>query len=178
MAFADMNWTAISIHCVVLEFLRAEREKHFSFYPPWLPLIDNPNPNDPMENHRRLRLSYLKRAIFMFEIPPDTQWYEVHSLTENEADELYVAARYNPQWDAAGNKLDKVAGPFTIVEGNHRMLAWAHANPRPQLNISVYVGLSPSYCCWHFADPVFKQGDGLINAHVNIEARDNWLFAR
>jgi hypothetical protein len=108
VALADMVWTEISVHSVVSEFLRAERDS-FNFYPPWLGIIDNPNLNDPLENHRRFRLLYIKRGNFMIEIPPDTKWYEVESLTKNEIDELYVSAGHNSQWDHAGNKLDQVA---------------------------------------------------------------------
>ena len=130
------------------------------------------------------------------------RWYEVVSLTENEIDELYVSARHNPQWDGAGNKLDQVAkvarlrlesppdawariilyghtktGPFSIIEGCHRMLAWAYADPRPPLSISVYVGLSPSYCYWHHADPPFSLGQGLYDTRDRtFAAQDNWLW--
>jgi hypothetical protein len=60
MALADMDWTEISIHNVVLEFLRGEREKLMGPLS-WLPVIDTPNLNDPLENYRRLRLLYLPR---------------------------------------------------------------------------------------------------------------------
>ena len=155
---------------MVSEFLRAERENNFSFYAPWLPIVDNPNLSDPLQNHKRLRLLYLRKGQFMIEIPPDTTWWEVCSLTENEIGELYVSAKHNKQWDDAGNKLEQVAavvreplksspntwngriilwghdrnGPFSIIEGNHRMLAYAHAAPRSPLSIDVYVGLSDS----------------------------------
>jgi hypothetical protein len=75
----------------------------------WLPVIDNPNLDDPLENHKRLRLLYIKRGKFMIEIPPDTEWFEVQSLTDNEVDQLYVSARHTTQWDQAGSKLDCVA---------------------------------------------------------------------
>jgi hypothetical protein len=79
MALADMDWTEISIHNVVLEFLRGEREKLMGPLS-WLPVIDTPNLNDPLENYRRLRLLYLPRGKFMIEIPPDTKL-----LTRDEA---------------------------------------------------------------------------------------------
>jgi hypothetical protein len=204
MALAAMDWNKISIHNVVSEFLRAERDKNFSFYPPWLPIIDNPNLNDPLENHKRLRLLYLKRLIFMVEIPPDTLWYEVQTLTENEMDELYVSAHHNSQWDQVGNKLDRVAaaapepltappnawgrlvlwghtkaGPFSILEGNHRLIGYAGANSPPPLNITVYVGLSPSHCFWHYADPFLSLGQGLFNVStpIQIVPQNDWLLA-
>ncbi len=71
MALANKDWSKISINNVVLEFLRAERDTKFNFYPPWLPIIDNPNLSDPLENHKRLRLLYIPRGKFMIEIPPE-----------------------------------------------------------------------------------------------------------
>jgi len=129
-------------------------------------------------------------------------WWEVRSLTENEIGELYVSARHNNEWDAAGNRLEQVAavvreplrslpsswsgrivlwghdraGPFSIIEGNHRMLAYAHCAPRPPLSIDVYVGLSPSYCYWHFADPALVLGNDLYRrAPQIVETEDHWL---
>jgi hypothetical protein len=94
----------------------------------------------------------------MVEIPLDTLWYEVLTLTENDLDELYVSAHHNEKWDRAGNKLDQTAkadpqelksppaewariilwghemsGPFSIIEGCKRMLAYSGAAPRPPL---------------------------------------------
>jgi hypothetical protein len=177
-----MKRRPITIHHVVLEFLRGERTK--IKLPQGMPLVDGPNLSDPVENHQRLRLLYhnqnLGRAIFMVEIPTDKCWWEVHGLTENELDELYVSARHNKHWNVGGYKLNNVAaavqepltstpsswagriilwghdwkGPFTIMEGNHRMLAYAAAKTRPALNLDVYVGISPSFCFWHCDDPV------------------------
>jgi hypothetical protein len=201
VALADMVWTETSVHNVVSEFLRAERDSRFNFHPPWLGLIDNPSLNDPLQNHQRLRLLYIVRGMFMVEIPPDTRWYEVQSLTEDQLGELYVSARHTERWDQAGNKLDQVAkavqvplksapdtwgriilwghdrkGPFSIMEGNHRMLAYAQAKPRPPLKAPVYVGLSPSYCFWHHSDPPLSLGQGLYRSQgPSLFAQDNWL---
>jgi hypothetical protein len=78
MALVHLQWTEVSVHQVVLEFLRGERETRFNFLPLWLPTIDDPNLNDPLENHKRLRLLYAQRGMFMIEIPPDTVWSQVH----------------------------------------------------------------------------------------------------
>jgi hypothetical protein len=199
MALIDMVWNKISIHNVVSEFLRGERN-NFSFYPPWTTVIDNPNLDDPVENHKRLRLFYIKRGKFMVEIPPDTQWWEVASLSENELDELYLSARHTQPW--SGKKLAAAAsafgepltsqprewpgriilwghdrkGPFSIIEGNHRMLAYACAAiPRPPLNIPVYVGLSSSYCWWHYADPPIWLGHDLYKPTIQCGLANNWL---
>jgi hypothetical protein len=111
MALANMTWTEISIHHVVLEFLRGEREKLWGPLS-WLPAIDAPNLNDPLENAKRLRLLYSPRARFMIEIPPDTTWWEVQSLTENELGELYVSARHTAEWDVAAISLNRLPPQF------------------------------------------------------------------
>jgi hypothetical protein len=122
-------------------------------------------------------------------------------VTEDRLDEFFMSAKHNRQWDDAGNKLEKVAieikeplkfppsawpghiilwghdrkGPFSILEGNHRMLAYAGANPRPPLNINVYVGISPSYCYWHYADPPFLLGNDLYKTAPQFVFENNWL---
>jgi hypothetical protein len=202
MALASMVWKEVSIHKVILEFLRGEYAKS-GFHPRWSPIITNPNLNDPVENHQRLRLLYIPRTIFMIEIPPDTKWYEVDHLTENELGELYVSAKHNPEWDQAGNKLDQVAqavreplkappnqwaqiilwghsemGPFSILEGCHRMLGYAAATSRPPLRISPLIGLSSSLCFWHHADPWFQVGQGLFGPRYPSIEGEGWIYQR
>jgi hypothetical protein len=204
MALANMNWTEIGIHHVVLEFLRCEEKTtKFPTPPQWQPVISNPNLNDPLENQKRLRLLYIPRAIFMIEIPPDTTWFEVGSLTANELGELYVSAKHNSEWDAAGNQLERVAsaipvidlrappsawpgriilwahdrnGPFTILEGNKRMLAYKQATSPPPLELDVYVGISQSYCYWHYADPDYCVGNDLQDMEPKtFTLENNWV---
>src|SRR5262249_19706612 len=116
-----------------------------------------------VENHVRLRLLCLIRRHLICEIPPDTEWYEVRNLTDNELPELRIIGRCGLDW-ADNNELLKVrekrpltkppsewrsivlfahdqAGPFTIIEGNHRLAAYASSGQR-ELDIPVYVGLS------------------------------------
>jgi hypothetical protein len=203
MALADMEWNEISIHQVVLEYVRCE-QRTTSFPTPaeWQAVIDNPNLSDPLENQKRLRVLYIRRASFMIEIPPDTTWWEVHSLTERELGELYASAKHNPAWDGPGNQLERVAtaipvipleappdawpgriilwahdkeGPFTILEGNHRLLAYTQSTARPRLQLDVYVGLSPSYCFWHYADPDCRVGLDLIQDAPAFAWINNWI---
>src|SRR5258708_30257062 len=90
MALADCQWVPISIHEMALQFLRAERHK----FPVDLhPRIDTPQIQDPLENHLRIWMLYRIRAALIGEVPPDTQWYRVSDLTDNELDELLVIAR-------------------------------------------------------------------------------------
>jgi len=42
-------------------------------------------------------------------------------------------------------------GPFTIIEGNNRLIAYK-ASAQTGLNIPVLVGLSPTRCIWHILD--------------------------
>jgi hypothetical protein len=43
------------------------------------------------------------------------------------------------------------AGPFTIIEGNKRLIAYA-ATGETTINIPVLIGLSPMRCLWHILD--------------------------
>jgi hypothetical protein len=106
MAIESKDWHPITIHHVVLGFLRSERDK--TRYPPWLPIVDNPDLSDPLQNHQRLRLLQIARGKFLVEIPPDTAWWEVQ-LAENDLDDLYLSARHNRHWDSAGSKLTQAA---------------------------------------------------------------------
>jgi hypothetical protein len=143
------------------------------------PMITSPNIGDAAENHARLRLLHLVRRQLIGEIPPDTQWHEVRNLTDSELAELHVIARSG--WDAPGqdnNELLRVAarmprpllgpptnwpapilwghdkaGPFTIIEGNNRLVAYASTSPRAGLAVPVLVGLSPTPCLFHVFDP-------------------------
>ncbi len=199
MTLANMNWSAVLIHQVVSAFLRAERHEFGKIFPPWLPLIDHPNLGDPVENQKRLRLLYYKRGMFMIEVPPDTRWYEVRYLNEDHLDQLYCAGRFNAPWagkkliDAAefGDELysdpkdwkpiilwghDK-AGPLVILEGNHRLLAYVRARPRPLLHIAVYVGLSQGFCFWHPLDPPYMLANDLFDKKAKqIVPSDDWFY--
>jgi len=208
VTLAAMVWAEISIHQLISEYLRNDRSEldkllrtHHLDPRPWLSIIDNPQLNDTFENHKRLRLFYLKSGLFWVEIPPDTKWYEVQNLTDNELDKLYISARHNQQWASAGYQLETVAvaeklpltsppvawgriilwghdkiGPFSIIEGNHRLLAYKY-NPPPPLNIPVYIGLSPSYCRWHHADPDLMLGWDLYRKSYNaIVVQNSWLW--
>ena len=161
---------------MVLAFLRAERYKFSE--PGALAIIDKADTQKPLENHQRLRLLFQIRGALLIEIPPDTLWFEVDALTDAELDEIHVISRF--AWDdpVDKNELRNVArrqpetlktdpsrwpkpifwghgkaGPFTIIEGNHRLIAYACDVRHAALSIPVIVGLSPTYSLWHFADP-------------------------
>ncbi len=114
--------------------------------------------------------------MFVGEIPADTEWYAVDSLTDEDLPEL--RAVNHPDWTnpADANELLKVAarkqcvleaepqnwespilfghdqtGPFTILEGNSRLTAYARSG-QSGLNIPVLVGVSRLPCIWHIID--------------------------
>jgi len=174
-----MKWRRVAVHAVVAEFLRSERHKLAASPPGALALIDQPNIADPSENHARLRyLAWIRRQL-LGEIPPDTRWYKVCSLTDAELPELYVIGRcgFDDPYGRDQNDLQSVAlrrpepissplsnwgapilwghdrtGPFTIIEGNHRLLAYASQSSKPGLSVPVFVGLSNTPCFWHIFD--------------------------
>lgn len=180
MSFENKNWVQSSVHNMVASFLRAERHHYeclddFDRFSSW---IDRPDISCPDQNHARLRMLYYKRKRLVGEIPPDTVWYEVSYLTEQDLDWLLVIARCG--WDDPGhmNELRKVAvikmlsltippsewqpiilwghteqGPFTILEGNHRLAAYCWSQTDEPLKVPVIVGLSPTPCLWHKPDP-------------------------
>jgi hypothetical protein len=175
MGLADKHWTPISVHNVVLAWLSAEREKISQLHVP-NSLLDNANLNDAGQNRERLRLFYLVRSPIFLEIPPDTEWFEVHYLTDSELPELH--AINHQAWNNPGdkNELPKVVarkvtkllatpkswkppilwghgrhGPFTILEGNNRLTAYVGSGQNG-ISIRVLVGISPLSCVWHILD--------------------------
>jgi hypothetical protein len=192
MSLANMAWSRVNVHEVVAEFLRGERHRFEQILSPaaMASLIDSPNIRDPYANHNRFRYLLLSRRYLIGEIPPDTRWYEVRNLTDNELSELHVIARCG--WDHADdrNELPRVAlrrpstltdqpgswarpilwghkraGPFTILEGNNRLTAYVSQGRQSGLMIPTLVGLSPTPCCFHIFDP------------PNVVANDLWKTA-
>jgi hypothetical protein len=187
MSLAEKDWTRTSLHNVVLAYLRAERQKVESACANsrmpgalWMgalsKILNQPNTNDAEENRTRLRLLYMIRNLFVLEIPPDTEWWKISSLTDNDLEELYVVN--NAGWNdpADNNELRRVAGrrkielqtgpstweppilwghdkrgPFTILEGNNRLVAYV-CSGRTGIDTPVLIGLSPMRCFWHAFD--------------------------
>lgn len=139
-------------------------------------LLDNPDLCSAGENRLRLRFLYGIRSMYVLEIPPDTKWYEVRNFRHEHTKVLYAVN--NRAWNDPEdrNELYKVAarkrlaikkqtslwerpilwghdrnGPFTIIEGNHRLSAYVFSG-QTDLNISVLVGISPLKCHHHAPD--------------------------
>src|SRR3981189_897177 len=169
MSLREQTWKKVSMHEVVLAWIRAERNKNDAKQT-WpvdadlTVLLDNADLRDAAQNRRRLQLLYLIRSKFFLEIPPDTDWYKC-ILVRYDFSNLHVIK--HPNWDNLGDELLKVAaskplklisppsrwdhpvfwghdrnGPFTILEGNHRLTAYAGTG-ESDLNITALVGLSP-----------------------------------
>jgi hypothetical protein len=173
-----MLWQPVTVHAVHLAFVSAEWPKLPLAMPAERHLIDAPDLTNASENERRRALLYSWRKPLMEKVPRGTSWYEVRYLERRHLDELLVIGRCG--WDdvADRNELPMVAkrehlvlatppaewsepilwghdrsGPFTILEGNNRLVAYAATSVPPTLKIPVYIGLSPSRCCWHLPDP-------------------------
>jgi len=140
-------------------------------------ILQNPDRNDPEENaHRRELLNRLRFSLLRL-LPLDTQWYRVEFLRDCHLDELRVIGCCGWDSDNDENELHQVAarwpedgktdprtwaslvlwghqkdGPFTIMEGNHRLVF--HARHRiSELVAPVLIGLSDAPCPLHKPDP-------------------------
>jgi hypothetical protein len=186
MSLAEKIWEHATIHDVALEWLRAERGTNLASVLAQFPrellasglatLLDRPDLSNADENRARLRLLYMIQSLFVIEIPPDTAWFRVKNLTDDDLSELYIV-NYR-DWNDPGdnNELRKVAvrkrlalkqqvsawpnpilwghdksGPFTILEGNHRLAAYAFSG-MSGINMPVLIGLSPIKSVWHMLD--------------------------
>jgi hypothetical protein len=142
-------------------------------------LLKSGDTADLTANRERFRRLWDIRGGLLMHIPADTIWFNVEHLADAELDELRVI--YHCQWDNVAshrNELRRVAtlmpeplkkppllwerpilwghttaGPFTILEGNNRLIGYASQDPSPGLAIPVLVGLSQNRCAaWHILD--------------------------
>ncbi len=172
-------WKRVTVDVVHLAFLRAEWHKIPLARATPRSLIDTPTLTNPQENMRRRDLLYSRREPLMNRIPRDTAWHEVRYVERAHLSDLRVIGRCS--WDSAQDRNELMAvakrkpliletppeqwnepilwghsqaGPFTILEGNNRLVAYAGMNEPPDLKIQVYVGISRNRCYWHLRDPV------------------------
>ena len=102
MALATKKWSPVSVYKIIAAFLIAEREKGVQeklvdtgsiAAADVAPLLDAPNIGNPEENYFRMRMLYRYRNMFFGELPSDTAWFEVESLTDVELSQLHVVGR-------------------------------------------------------------------------------------
>ena len=140
-------------------------------------LLNDPDRQDPLENARRRQLMLLLRGNLLRWLPPDTNWYRVEFLRDCHIDELLAIGRCG--WDSGvdENELRMVTlrwpedgqtdprtwvppilwghttqGPFTILEGNHRLVFHVRHHVS-ELQAPVLIGLSSGLCHLHKPDP-------------------------
>ncbi len=179
MQLKTQKWRRVGVHEVYAAFLKAEWDR-IPLRKNWpRTLVTHPNLQDHRENYVRSMLLRGHRGPLLGEVPSDTIWHQVDSLTERHLPELRVIGRCGWDSPADKNELPQVAarkplplrqeprqwepiilwghqksGPFTILEGNHRLTAYASTSGAPPFSLPVFVGLSPSLCAFHLADTV------------------------
>jgi hypothetical protein len=147
MSLADKDWNRVSVHEVVLAWLRAERGTNLANrlaglpQAVWMPgvseLLDRADLDDAAQNRARLRLFYLIRNVFFTEIPLDTEWFEVRYLTDCELTKEVHAVNHK-DWNDPGdkNELPKVAARKAIdllapPEAWETPILWGHDRRGP-----------------------------------------------
>ena len=173
---AGEAWAPCTFDAVVLAFLKAEWEKWGLGRFADRELVDRADLADAAHNAARLRLLQVRGPLLQH-VPADTEWFEVRHLRahhlwqlrnihhidwseHSSANELLETARARPEpLRGAPEGWEPVLwahhrhGPFTILEGNHRLTALAGALPQHQdYRMVAYVGLSAQPCEWHRLD--------------------------
>ena len=175
LRLAGQVWTPVTYEELMCVFLRAEA--HTISPPPDPRLLLAPNFADARENAIRQELLWPLRGALLKRVPRSTRWYRVGKLERSHLEELLVIGRCG--WDACEdqNELAAVArrrphalstdpgawpplilwghsqaGPFTILEGNHRLVALASTTETTPIGAEVLIGLSEEVCYWHLPD--------------------------
>lgn len=176
LEFDAEKWTPVSKDHVVLSFLSSEWSRVRANASRLL--IDNPNVDDRFQNNARTKLLWEIRGGLLRDIPEQTEWFAVRFLRPRHLDGLH-AIRFG-EWNSPAdmNELQKVTlrrpetlkdasnieswepilwghsriGPFTIIEGNHRLTALAGVPKLRDIKMLAYVGLCPGICRWHRPD--------------------------
>lgn len=175
---AEQKWEKVTINQVYHSFLKSEFEKSISMFQQCAEanrdMINNPDFNNDFQNCIRAML-LSPRLPLLYQIPSSTVWYKVSSLNQFHLAELAVIG--NCGWDSNSDQNElievskrkqeklistpdnwdppilwghKKSGPFTIIEGNHRLVALASS--KIKFNIPTYIGLSLDNCIWHLQD--------------------------
>jgi hypothetical protein len=176
LALAAESWTPVPKDAVILSFLRSEWGKIRANAS--RALIDNTDIDDRFQNNARTKLLWDIRGGLIRDIPGDTAWFAVRFLRQRHLDELH-AIRFG-EWNGPDdlNELRQVAlrrpeslrvgsnieswepilwshsrdGPFTVLEGNHRLTALRGSSQIHDFQMVTYVGTCASMCRWHRPD--------------------------
>ncbi len=177
---AGKEWTLAPVSEVCLSILRAEWDK-VSPVTSWHDrrLIDHPDLDNPYENSlRRLILGSWREALLR-RIPGNTTWYRVRFLQDSDLDQLLVIGSNDWLDSRDQNELRQVAlrrpqtlrsppsaweqpvlwshikaGPFSIIEGNNRLISYCSTPSLGPLKVECFIGLSLMPCAWHLPDQV------------------------
>lgn len=176
------HWPEVSANEVTWAFLCSEfdqrvepgyRARLLAAFPG---IVNRPNFNDPHENlNRHLALQSIRSGLLHW-LPLSTRWSKTR-LKHTQVDRLRVFGRSGLDGPHDRNEVTQVAarvdwtltappsqwkpvvlwghdrrGPFTILEGNHRIVSAVRSGVA--FDIEVYVGLSSDFCYWHLPDPV------------------------
>jgi hypothetical protein len=176
MALANENWIPCSVHEMHLAFLRSEWDKWPLISAHWDRGIisGSADVSSLIENNLRAQMIWTVRSGIFQWIPADTQWFRLQHARRQHVPQL--RAINHADWTSSQdmNELEKVArrvthecwipegawspilwahdkdGPFTIIEGNHRMTALARSDM--EFSLDAFVGLSKRLCVWHRLD--------------------------
>ena len=173
---ADEAWARCSFDAVALAFLKAEWTKWRLDRYGDRSLIDQADLTDTAQNTARLRLLQVRDPLLQH-VPPDTEWFEVRHLAARHFWQLRNIHHIDWSAHSSTNELLEMAvtrpdplrgapggwepilwahgrgGPFTILEGNHRLTALAGALPDHQdYHMVAYAGVSTQPCGWHRLD--------------------------
>lgn len=178
---AHLIWKPVTIHEVCHAFLKGEKERCTNslgqFAVQNWDIVECPDFSDETQNFVRTMLLYY-RAPLLLPIIRSTAWFEVTAFSEIHLKELRVIGDFGWNARADANELTAVAGrkavkplssapakwstpilwahtkegPFTILEGNNRFVAYEASLDKQPFSISVYIGLSSAHCSWHRPD--------------------------
>ena len=178
LSLAEELWEPANLNVVVLAFLKAEWNEYTEDIKiQYSKIIESPTLGDVNEDRIRSQLLAARRGPLLSHIPSNTSWFMVSHLRRQHFSELLVINHSHWTSSEDRNELLKVvsrrpeplkshprswatpilwghskAGPFTILEGNHRLTALASSAETLEYPLVAYIGLAQSKCHWHLPD--------------------------
>lgn len=174
---SKQRWTHVSVHHVVWAFLVSEWDRFPNkITKKYNSLIFAPSLTDREQNSQRLKILRTRRRAIIKRLPRNTRWFLVKYMCRHHLADLRVIN--HDSWNSSldRNELPLVAlrkrvilrttpedwppiilfahdrmGPYTIVEGNHRLTALAGAES-VEFTTPVYIGLSEAKSDLHLLD--------------------------